>query len=54
MKNNIIELAVNIEYYPYCGSKNIIRENESCTCNVCGRFIVSRVLLDFREAIYGL
>lgn len=37
MKNNIIELAVNIEYCPYCGNKNIIREDESCTCNDCGR-----------------
>ena len=37
MENNIIELAVNIENCPYCGSKNIIRENGSCTCNDCGR-----------------
>lgn len=37
--NNIIELPINIDYCPYCGSNNIERDREepSCNCNECGR-----------------
>ena len=37
--NNIIELPINIDYCPYCGSNDIERDKEedSCNCNECGR-----------------
>ena len=40
--SNIIELSTHIEYCPYCGSKDIVRETDiECNCNDCGMdFIV--------------
>lgn len=38
MENNVEELAVNIEYCPYCGSDNIGRTDDiNCYCDDCGR-----------------
>jgi NADH pyrophosphatase NudC (nudix superfamily) len=39
MNNNVIELLGEINFCPYCGSKDIKRdrEEESCSCNECGR-----------------
>ena len=39
MKNNVIESPINIDYCPYCGSKDIERDRDedSCNCNECGR-----------------
>lgn len=37
MQNNIIELATEIEFCPYCGSTELERDVEEVTCNECGR-----------------
>ena len=39
MQNNIIELATEIEFCPYCGSTdlNFGEDKESLNCDECGR-----------------
>ena len=43
MDNNVLELILEINFCPYCGSSDIERDRteESCTCNECCKdFIV--------------
>lgn len=36
--NNIIELGMHVKFCPYCGSKDIVHENDvSSSCTKCGR-----------------
>lgn len=37
MENNIIEIACNIDFCPYCGSGELIAEGDNINCDYCGR-----------------
>lgn len=37
MENNIIEFPGNIDFCPYCGSKELTAEGDNINCNECGR-----------------
>ena len=39
MDNNIVELTTEISFCPYCGSVDLVRneDTESLNCNECGK-----------------